>query len=92
MLVLQTDGNLVQYVDGRARFRTGTRTADFGLMQPDGNFVLYARGSGVASDPVPVPVYSTRTNGFPGSRLEVQADANVVVYTPGDRPVFSALR
>ena len=89
LLILQTDGNLVQYVDGRARFRTGTRTPDFAIMQPDGNFLLYR--SSLSGESLS-PVFQTGTDGFPGSRLVVQADGNIVVYTPGNRAVFSTLR
>ena len=79
----------MQYVDGRARFRSGTRSADLGLMQPDGNFVLYRS---VSDGESLVPVFQTRTDGLPGSRLVVQADANIVVYAPNGRAVYSTLR
>lgn len=85
LLILQTDGNLVQYVGGRPRFATMTNAA-FGVMQTDGNFVLYEYvEGGVAS-----PVFSTGSAGHPGSRLVLQTDGNLVVYTPSNRPVFSS--
>ncbi len=92
LLVLQRDGNLVQYRGGRAVFATGTGDGVFAQMQPDGNLVLYAYDySGDDPDGL-VPVFSTRTAGNPGSRLVTQADGNLVVYTPAGRAVFSALR
>lgn len=87
LLVLQEDGNLVEYVNGVARFATRTQ-ADFALMQPDGNFVLYRFN---ADDDL-VPAFDTRSGRNPGSRLVVQSDANLVVYTPAGRAVYASRR
>ncbi len=103
--VLQRDGNLVTYRAGRPLFATRTSGADVAVVQLDGNVVLYddlgarsgarlggttvPRGASTAG-PSLVPVFDTRTGGNPGSRLVTQADGNLVVYTPADRPVFSA--
>ena len=91
ILLMQTDGNLVEYVNGAARFASRTQ-ASLGYMQPDGNFVLYSvSGTGASSSPgTLVPVFDTHTGGFPGSRLVVQTDTNLVVYTPANRPVYSS--
>ncbi len=89
LLILQEDGNLVEYANGRPVFQTGT-AADFGVMQPDGNFVLYQFTSG-DSDQVR-PVFQTFTGGNPGSRLVVQRDTNLVVYTQAGRAVYSRFR
>ena len=35
------------------------------------------------------PVWSTRTDGNPGSRLVLQSDGNLVVYSPANRPLFA---
>ena len=93
-LVLQTDGNLVEYVRGQAVLATATSSASgtvVGIMQTDGNFVLYSE-SVTDGDIRDEPVFSTGTAGFPGSVLVVQSDTNLVVYTPEGRPVYSALR
>ena len=86
-LVMQEDGNLVQYVRGRAVFATGTE-AFVGIMQEDGNFVLY----GVDEDGEAGAVFQTRTGRNPGAALYTQSDGNVVVYTAKGQPVYSALR
>lgn len=45
-------------------------------MQSDGNLVIIAPGN--------VSVWSSRTNGNPGSVLQLQTDGNAVVYAPGN--------
>ena len=57
-------------------------------MQPDGNFVLYR----FTDDDFVVPVFETRSGRNPGSRLLVQSDANLVVYTPAGRAVYASRR
>ena len=86
VLRYQTDGNLVNYRGGTPTFASRTSGAGFALMQPDGNFVVYVYVSGEGDV---VPGFNTRT-ATPGSRLVTQSDGNVVVYTPANRPVFSA--
>jgi hypothetical protein len=77
VLVMQGDGNLVQYAPGnRAVWATGTnRPNSVVQMQGDGNLVVVAPGN--------VPVWATGTNGNPGATLELQNDGNIVVYAPG---------
>ena len=94
-LVLQDDGNLVLYsAAGRPLWYTGPATAPgdtlFGLeqltagqqltavggryslvVQDDGNLVLYGAGQGA--------LWSSRTWGQPGARLQMQSDGNPVV-------------
>lgn len=76
-LVMQRDGNLVEYAPGnRAVWSSNTNRADSILrMQGDGNLVIIAPGN--------VSVWSTRTNGNPGAGLELQTDGNAVVYAQG---------
>ena len=89
--VLQADGNLVTYRDGRAVWASGTSGADLAVMQGDGNLVLYreVRGAGGAVTGL-AAVWSTRT-ASPGARVVVQDDGNTVVYSPTNRALFSAL-
>lgn len=77
VLVMQGDGNLVEYAPGnRAIWSSGTSAANsVALMQRDGNFVVIAPGNRA--------VWSTRTSGNPGADLELQNDANLVVYGAG---------
>lgn len=84
---LQADGNFVEYVRGVPGFRV-VAGADFALMQPDGNLVLYRLPESGAVR----PVFNTRSGGNPGSRLVVQSDGNLVVYTPANRAVYASRR
>lgn len=68
LLLLQEDGNLVQYVGGRAVWQSRTAGSEvaFAVMQEDGNFVLY----GLVGDTLGV-LFQTRTGGNPGAFLQV---------------------
>lgn len=84
-LVMQSDGNLVEYDGSRALWSSHTNghPGAFVIMQGDGNFVVYARGHR--------PLWSTRTNGHPGAKVVLQSsDANLVVYGPGHVPLWDA--
>ncbi|MEV3911917.1 hypothetical protein [Streptomyces canus] len=83
VLVLQTDGNLVEYIPGgRAIWATNTRVSNSVLfMQADGNLVVVAPGNR--------PVWASATSGKPGSILELQDDRNLVVYAPGHVAVWA---
>ncbi len=93
VLNFQADGNLVHYSSGSALFATRT-SGLFALMQPDGNFVVYAYAGydEQAGEEVLVPQFNTGTAGYPGSRLVVQSDRRLVVHTPDNRAVFSSRR
>lgn len=84
VLVMQGDGNLVEYAPGnRAIWATGTNVRDSVVrMQGDGNLVIIAPGNR--------PVWSTGTNGNPGATLELQSDANLVVYAQGHTPRWAS--
>jgi hypothetical protein len=74
MLVMQPDGNLVQYVDGLVNWATNTsgHPGNWLAMQTDGNLVMY-NTSGTA-------VWWTGTGGQGPSTLYQQDDGNFVVY------------
>ncbi|GAA2712049.1 CHAP domain-containing protein [Actinoplanes palleronii] len=76
-LVMQSDGNLVEYAPGnRAVWSTGTnRAGSIVRMQTDGNLVVVAPGN--------ISVWWTGTNGNPNAALELQDDGNAVVYGAG---------
>lgn len=71
----------------------------FAAFQSDGNFVVYgAEGVVGAGPPCSNPslssdnalvLWSSRTDRNVGSRLEVQNDGNVVIYTPTNRAIWS---
>jgi hypothetical protein len=84
VLVMQGDGNLVEYAPGgRPVWATGTNVPGTVLInQSDGNMVLVAPGG--------QPVWATGTDGNPDSVRVLQNDANVVVYAPGNRPVWAS--
>jgi hypothetical protein len=73
----------VEFNGTKARWSTGTSGsgATWGVMQDDGNLVLY-RANGTA-------VWSSRTNGRKGAVLQLQTDGNLVVYQ-GSTPVWSS--
>jgi hypothetical protein len=78
VLLMQDDGNLVEYIfGGRALWSTRT-TGDDGahaVMQPGGNLVLY--------NPAGAAVWSSNSQGTGCPQLVIQNDGNVVVYSPG---------
>ncbi len=82
-LVMQKDGNLVEYAGGnRAVWASGTSTPQSIVrMQDDGNLVVIAPGN--------KPVWATGTEGNRNATLELQDDGNVVVYAQGHRAVWS---
>jgi GH25 family lysozyme M1 (1,4-beta-N-acetylmuramidase) len=73
-VIMQGDGNLVEYFQGRALWSSGTQghPGAFIAMQGDGNLVVYG-SSGV--------LWTTGTQGHPGAWMQVQDDANLVVYS-----------
>lgn len=75
-LVMQaSDGNLVLYEDGVARWSTGgSGSGATAVMQEDGNLVVYRGGAAM---------WAASTAGFPGGELVVQDDGNLVVYHAG---------
>ena len=90
MLAMQTDGKLRLYQvssSGATLLWTndisGLTTDSYSVMQADGNFVTYTSSVGA-------PVWATNTAGFPGARLLVQNDGNVVVYDTADVPRWAS--
>lgn len=82
-VVMQADGNLVEYGPGGAMWASNTSgtPAPWAVMQADGNFVVY---SGAGN-----PVFNTGT-GFGGTTLAVQDDGNLVEYAPTYGPVWAS--
>lgn len=81
-LVMQSDGNLVEYIPGGRPVwatNTGVRGAVL-VAQSDGNFVVIAPGN--------TPIWASGT-GVAESTLELQNDRNVVVYAPGHRAIWA---
>jgi surface antigen/chitodextrinase len=72
-LVMQGDGNLVEYQGGTALWasNTGGDNGAVADMQSDGNLVIYLNG---------VAKWASGTNGFSGDQLVVQDDSNLVIY------------
>jgi hypothetical protein len=83
VLVMQGDGNLVEYDAGKPVWASNTNGhpgSDFEA-QSDGNFVVYAPGH--------VAVWASSTGGRAGSVLTIQDDRNVVIYAPGNVAVWA---
>ena len=79
-LVLQSDGNLVVYVDGAPTWATGTRDIAALVMQADGNLVGYT----AAGYPRFVRL------GEPGTQVVMQDDGNLVTYAPDGHPLWAS--
>ena len=83
-LIMQGDGNLVEYMQGHALWNSGTsgHAGAYAVMQGDGNLVVY-QGS--------TPLWNAGTGGHLTGNyyLAVQSDANVVVYAPGGSPLWA---
>jgi hypothetical protein len=83
-LVMQSDGNLVEYDAGTPIWASNTAGhpgSDFEA-QPDGNFVVYAPGH--------TAIWESNTGGRTGSVLKIQDDGNVVIYAPGNIAIWTA--
>lgn len=72
VLVLQPDGNLVEYGPAGVVWSSNTTNGYQLIMQPDGNLVLYSSAA--------APVWSSNTQGDPTAALKIQNDGNLVVY------------
>ncbi|MGK5674309.1 LamG-like jellyroll fold domain-containing protein [Micromonospora sp. URMC 106] len=82
-LIMQGDGNLVQYDKGVAVWASNTQgnPGAFVQMQTDGNLVIY-RADGAA-------LWSTRTHGTDARLLAVQNDGNLVLYALDGRVIWA---
>lgn len=83
--ILQDDGNLVLYAQGRgAVWASGTdgRNVAYLAMQPDGNLVLYDANRN--------PIWYSGSSGYGPSRLIAQQDGNLVIYSySADQPIWN---
>jgi hypothetical protein len=77
VLIMQGDGNLVEYNGGTALWATDTagQPGNWAIMQTDGNLVVYGAQNQVR--------WSSGTWGYSGTDLVLQTDANVVEYLNG---------
>ena len=85
-LVMQSDGNLVEYSGGTtALWSTGTNgnPGAYLVLQGDANAVVYSASNTALWHQGGGQPIST------GYFLQIQSDANVVIYTPGGSPVWA---
>ena len=87
-LVMQTDGNLVEYAGGKATWFTntaGTASGGFAILQTDGNFVVYESDATTVawSSGVVRPAGQTYT-------LHVQDDGDIVSYVNGGSATWAS--
>jgi hypothetical protein len=82
-LVMQEDGNLVQYGPRGAMWASCTNRwpGSIATLQPDGNFVVYGPGH--------IARWASGTY-WPGSVLQMQDDGNIVIYAPGHIAVWAS--
>jgi uncharacterized protein YkwD len=72
VLVMQADGNLVEYGNGHAMWWTGTNGPGiYAVLQTDGNLVVYSDSR--------QPLWSSQTWGRGNSTLTLQGDGNLVI-------------
>jgi hypothetical protein len=85
-LILQSDGNLVLYANGRiplwASNTDGHPEVFDAVMQSDGNLVIY--------DVNGRPLWASNTNGRPGAHLIAQNDGNLVIYGANNTPLWAS--
>lgn len=75
VLVMQSDGNLVEYGPSGAVWASGTGGADHVVMQSDGNLVVYSPSAAK---------WGSGTDGYgAGVTLSLQDDSNLVLYRIG---------
>jgi hypothetical protein len=86
-LILQADGNLVEYATAGHRpvWQTNTdgKDSDHLAMQADGNLVLYGRKSEV--------LWYSNTRTLGGTHVILQDDSNLVIKNAADTPVWSIM-
>ena len=83
-LVMQSDGNLVEYGPGNRAVwssRTNGHRGAYLHMQGNGDAVVYAAGRAL---------WHTRTAGYPGARLVVRNDGRTVVYARSGRALWAS--
>jgi hypothetical protein len=84
-LIMQADGNLVQYAGQYALWdsRTFGNPGAWVIMQTDGNLVVYSSSG--------QPLWNSRTNGTQnlGYYLSVQSDSNLVIYTGTGQAIWA---
>ena len=89
-LILQTDGNLVEYDSAsNALWAAGTyhKGSIAAVMQDDGNLVVYGPNN---ADGSLNPIWSSRTDGHRGAALRVQNDGNMVIYDASGKPLWAS--
>jgi hypothetical protein len=79
-LVMQSDGNLVEYGPSGPVWSTGTSGSNFVAMQTDGNLVVYRTTGGA--------IWSSNTVDGSPAILALQDDSNLVVYQ-GSTPLWT---
>lgn len=81
-LTMQSDGNLVEYFEGRPLWASNTAgNADaYVIMQGDGNLVVYDSSGAL---------WASNTGGNPGAYLNLQDDANLVLYSAGNAALWA---
>ena len=81
-LVLQRDGNLVEYTaSNHVVWTTHTNRASKLVLQKDGNLVLYPASGGA--------IWDTATSNFPITSLGVRNSGNLVLYVHKTLPVWT---
>jgi hypothetical protein len=84
-LIMQSDGNLVEYYmpAGQAVWSSNTTNpGDYLVMQSDGNLVIYTEDNSA--------VWTSSSQGTPDPSLSLQDDANIVIYGTNSAGAYPA--
>lgn len=83
-VIMQSDGNLVEYTSGGTALwasDTSSEPGNYAVMQTDGNLVVYSSGGQWR--------WQSGTNGYGDAYFIVQTDGNIVVYSSGGTPLWA---
>ncbi len=83
-LVMQSDGNLVEYHGGSALWATGTggNPGAYAIVQYDGNFVVYTSSGS--------PLWGSGTNGQNTSSVYMEDDGNLIAWGPNGNILWTS--
>lgn len=89
-LIYQNDGNFVLYIGGHAKWASNTSSKfslpDYVQFQSDGNLVVY----GVDYLLNFFVAWASNTNGKSATRLSLQDDGNLVIYTAAGKVLWAS--
>ncbi len=90
-LNMQLDGNFVLYVNGQPKWATNTSgrfiTGAYATFSTNGDLIVYVTNNVTGSLDV---AWSSHTNGKGATRLSLQDDGNLVIYTAAGKTLWAS--